>query len=224
MKNIIRISVEKWGILVKRLKIPEATIIRLSVYSRYITEANRKGINTILSSTIAEGVGVSSAQVRKDFAYFGEFGTRGVGYKVNDLHWHILKILSLDIDWSVTLVGLGHLGLALSTFKGLCDRGYVITSIFDNDPSKIGTFINGVEVLSVARLTEVVKQNQTQIGIISVPVGCAQEIADLLVEGGVQAILNFAPGVINVPPEVKLRNVDLSVNMEVLSFNVSMQS
>lgn len=207
----------------KTLKIPEATIIRLSVYSRYLTEIDRKGIVTISSGDIAEGVGVSPAQVRKDLAYFGEFGTRGVGYNVKDLHRHILKILGLSQDWSVTLVGLGNLGLALTTYKGFRERGFVITSIFDNDEKKIGTTINGVEVMPVDRLEDIVKANKTQIGIIAAPSPVAQEIADKLVASGVQAILNFAPVVLNVPPEVELRNVDLAVNLEVLTFNVGAQ-
>lgn len=207
----------------KTLKIPEATIIRLSVYSRYLTEVDRKGIITISSGDIAEGVGVSPAQVRKDLAYFGEFGTRGVGYNVKDLHRHILKILGLAQDWSVTLVGLGNLGLALTTYKGFRERGFIITSIFDTDPKKIGTAINGVEVMAIERLEEVVAGNKTQIGIIAVPSMVAQEIADKLVDSGVKAILNFAPGVLNVPPEVELRNVDLAVNLEVLTFNVGAQ-
>ena len=207
----------------KTLKIPEATIIRLSVYSRYLTEVDRKGIVTISSGDIAEGVGVSPAQVRKDLAYFGEFGTRGVGYNVKDLHRHILKILGLSQDWSVTLVGLGNLGLALTTYRGFRERGFVITSIFDNDVKKIGTTINGVEVMPVDRLEEVVTANKTQIGIIAAPSPVAQDIADKLVSSGVKAILNFAPVVLNVPPEVELRNVDLAVNLEVLTFNVGAQ-
>lgn len=207
----------------KTLKIPEATIIRLSVYSRYLTEVDRKGITTISSGEIAEGVGVSPAQVRKDLAYFGEFGTRGVGYNVKDLHRHILKILGLSVDWSVTLVGLGNLGLALSTYKGFRERGFIITSIFDADPSKVGTKIENVEVLPVEQMEEVVKQNRTQIGIVAVPAPFAQDTVDKLVKSGVQAILNFAPVVLNVPPEIELRNVDLAVNLEVLTFNVGAQ-
>ncbi|MHB8125944.1 MAG: redox-sensing transcriptional repressor Rex [Desulfitobacteriaceae bacterium] len=204
----------------KTLKIPEATIIRLSVYSRYLTEVDRKGIITISSGEIAEGVGVSPAQVRKDLAYFGEFGTRGVGYNVKDLCRHILKILGLSVDWNVTLVGLGNLGLALSMYKGFRERGFIITSLFDNDPTKIGTLVNGIEVMSVDRLEEVVRHNCTQIGIISVSSEVAQDIAAILVKAGVQAILNFAPVVLNVPPEIELRNVDLTVNLEVLTFNI----
>lgn len=208
----------------KTLKIPEATIIRLSVYSRYLSELDRKGIITISSGDIAEGVGVSPAQVRKDLAYFGEFGTRGVGYNVKDLHRHILKILGLSNDWSVSLIGLGNLGLALATYKGFRERGFIITSIFDNDPHKIGQVVNGVEVMPVDKMEEVIRQNKTQIGIITVPSPFAQDVADKLVNSGIQAILNFAPIVLNVPPQVELRNVDLAVNLEVLTFNVGLAS
>ena len=207
----------------KTLKIPEATIIRLSVYSRHLTEVDRKGIITTSSGDIADGVGVSPAQVRKDLAYFGEFGTRGVGYNVKDLRQHILRILGLSVDWSVTLVGVGNLGLALSSYKGFSERGFIITSIFDSDPSKVGTSIGNVEVLPIEQLEVVVKQNRTQIGIVAVPAVVAQEIADQLIKSGVQAILNFAPVVLNVPPEIELRNVDLVVNLEVLTFNVGAQ-
>ncbi|GAB6155665.1 redox-sensing transcriptional repressor Rex [Desulfosporosinus burensis] len=204
----------------KTLKIPEATIIRLSVYSRHLTEVDRKGIVTTSSGEIADGVGVSPAQVRKDLAYFGEFGTRGVGYNVKDLRQHILRILGLGVNWSVTLVGVGNLGLALSSYKGFKERGFVITSIFDADPKKVGTMIGNVEVLPIEQLEDIVKLNQTQIGIVAVPAAVAQEIVDQLIRAGVEAILNFAPVVLNVPPEIELRNVDLAVNLEVLTFNV----
>lgn len=201
-------------------KIPEAVIVRLSVYSRYLGEVERKGIVRICSADIAEGVGVTPSQVRKDLAYFGEYGTPGVGYNVRDLRSYTLKILGLNMDWRVSLVGVGNLGLALSSYQGFRERGFVITSVFDIDPEKIGTMANGIEVMSIDRLEAVVRQNRTQIGIICVPSCVAQEIADLLVRGGVQAILNFAPRAVGVPPKVELRNVDLSVNLEVLTFNV----
>ena len=204
----------------KTLKIPEATIIRLSVYSRHLTDVDRKGIITTSSGEIADGVGVSPAQVRKDLAYFGEFGTRGVGYNVKDLRQHILRILGLSVNWSVTLVGLGNLGLALCSYKGFRERGFVITSIFDADPKKVGTKIGNIEVLPIEQLESVVKLNRTQIGIVAVPAAAAQEIVDQLISAGVEAILNFAPVVLNVPPEIELRNVDLAVNLEVLTFNV----
>jgi len=204
----------------KTIKIPEATIMRLSVYSRYLSEVDRKGIITISSGDIADGVGVSPAQVRKDLAYFGEFGIRGVGYNVKDLHRNILKILGLSDGWDVTLIGIGNLGLALSTYRGFKDRGFTITSIFDNNPGKIGMFINGIEVMHTDRIEEIIPNTGTHIAAITVPSSGAQEVADRLVGAGIRAILNFAPVVLNVPPEVELRNVDLSVNLEVLTFNL----
>ncbi|MCL1852442.1 MAG: redox-sensing transcriptional repressor Rex [Peptococcaceae bacterium] len=204
----------------KTIKIPEATVIRLSVYSRFLSLIDDKGIVTISSGDIAEGVGVSPAQVRKDLAYFGEFGIRGVGYNVKDLYDQIMKILGLSKEWNVALIGLGNLGLALSSYRGFRDRGFNITSIFDNDPKKIGMSVNGIEVYSVDRLQEIVPYNSTHIGAITVPSDVAQDVANALVQCNVKAILNFAPIVLNVPPEIELRNVDLVVNLEVLSFNI----
>jgi len=194
--------------------------MRLSVYSRYLTEVDRKGIITISSGDIADGVGVSPAQVRKDLAYFGEFGIRGVGYNVKDLHHNILRILGLSDGWGLCLVGIGNLGLALSTYQGFRDRGFTITSIFDNNPNKVGMIVNGIEVMHIDRMEEIIPQRKTQIGAITVPATAAQQVADKLVKAGIKAILNFAPVVLNVPPEVELRNVDLSVNLEVLTFNI----
>lgn len=205
----------------KTLKIPEATIIRLSVYSRFLAQVDRKGIITISSGEIAEGVGVSPAQVRKDLAYFGEFGTRGVGYNVRDLHRHIMKILGLNHQWSVIIVGAGNLGSALCMYGGFRQRGFNIVGIFDNDPQKIGHKLNGVEVYAMDRLAEIVKKKGVQIGIIAVPAEYAQEVANLLVKVKVEAILNFAPTVLSIPRDVELRNVDLSVNLEILTFNLA---
>lgn len=204
----------------KTIKIPEATIIRLSVYSRYLAQCDRRGIVTISSNEIAEGVGVSSAQVRKDLAYFGEFGTRGVGYNVKDLHRHIIKILGLNQKWPLVIVGAGNLGTALSMYGGFRERGFHVVGIFDDDPNKIGYKLNGVEVYPVSKLKEVVAEGNAKIGVITVPALAAQEVANQLIEAGVKALLNFAPIVLNVPPEIELRNVDLSVNLEILTFNL----
>ncbi|MHB1127733.1 MAG: redox-sensing transcriptional repressor Rex [Bacillota bacterium] len=204
----------------KTLKIPEATIIRLSVYSRFLSQVDRKGIITISSGEIAEGVGVSPAQVRKDLAYFGEFGTRGVGYNVKDLHRHITKILGLNIDWPVVIIGAGNLGTALSMYGGFRERGFRVVGIFDGDPHKVGHILNGVEVYPMTRLGEIVEKEHAQIGIIAVPADHAQEVADQLAATKVRAILNFAPKVLSVSEHIELRNVDLSVNLEILTFNL----
>lgn len=201
-------------------KIPGGTVVRLSVYSRYLNGLKRNGVHTISSSEIAKGVGVSSAQVRKDIALFGEFGTRGVGYNLEDLDKEILAILGLDSTWNVALVGMGHLGCALASYKSFKQRNFNLTCTFDNDPQKIGKKINDIEILSVERLEEIVTQKQIRIGVVTVPSEVAQEMTNLLIRAGVQAILNFAPTRLDVPPEIVLRNVDLAVNLELFSFNI----
>ncbi len=140
----------------KTLKIPEATITRLSVYSRFLAQVERKGIITISSGEIAKGVGVGSAQVRKDLAYFGEFGTRGVGYNVTELYGHLMKILGLTSHWYVVLVGAGKLGSALAMYGGFVERGFRLVGIFDNDPQKIGKKLAEVEIMKMDKLREVV--------------------------------------------------------------------
>ncbi|AHF08145.1 redox-sensing transcriptional repressor Rex [Desulfitobacterium metallireducens] len=204
-------------------KIPEATITRLSVYSRYLMKMKRQGKITTSSPDIAQGAGVNPAQVRKDLSFFGEFGTRGVGYNVEQLNWDVLKILSLDEEWSVALVGFGHLGHAVAMHRVFKERGFNFTSIFDRDPEKIGTKVKDIEILPMEQLEKVVAQNHTRIGIITTPADSAQAIADSLVRAGVQAILNFAPVHLSVPETIELREVDLAVNLEVLTFHMEMQ-
>jgi len=204
----------------KTLKIPEATVIRLSVYSRYLNQLENNGIITVSSGEIAEGVNGSPAQVRKDLAYFGEFGTRGVGYNVKDLNHHIRKILGLDNRWNVVIVGAGNLGSALTHYKGFQERGFNILAVFDNDINKVGLRIGGVPIYPVSHLSEYVKKEKVQIGIVAVPAQYAQEVVDALVEADIKAILNFAPRVINIPGHIDFRNVDLVVNLEILTFNM----
>jgi len=210
----------KEEIFLKTLKIPEATIIRLSVYSRYLTQLDKKGITNISSGEIAEGVGGSPAQVRKDLAYFGEFGTRGVGYNVKDLNQHIVRILGLNKKWKVVIVGAGNLGAALTQYKGFRERGFEVIGVFDNDLNKVGLTINGIPINPINKLKDIVRAEKVEIGIIAVPAEFAQDVADSMVESGIKAILNFAPVVLSVPVEVELRNVDLAVNLEILTFNM----
>jgi len=205
---------------VKIIKIPEAAITRLSVYSRFLEHLDNNGVVTVSSGEIAKGVGVSPAQVRKDLAYFGEFGTRGVGYNVKDLKRHTLKILGLHESWPLILVGAGNLGSALCSYKGFNDRGFSIVGVFDNDLTKIGKKIHDLEVYPPEKMPEVVEKYGVKIGIIAVPQRSAQEVADQMVRCGLKAILNFAPVTLNVPDYMEVRNVDLAVNLEVLTFNL----
>nr|WP_204616716.1 redox-sensing transcriptional repressor Rex [Desulforadius tongensis] len=207
----------------KALKIPEATVTRLSVYSRFLKQLDKKGVTTVSSGEIAEGVGVSPAQVRKDLAYFGEFGTRGVGYNVKDLIRYTVKILGLTEAWNLVLVGAGNMGSALVTYKEFRDRGFNIVAVFDNDLTKIGKTIADLEVMPLERMPEVIKEYNVRIGMIAVPSKAAQEVANLFVENGLEAILNFAPITLNVPDHIEIRNVDLSVKLEILTFNLTMK-
>ncbi len=204
----------------KTLRVPEATVTRLSIYSRYLERLDRNGVTTVSSGEIAEGVGVSPAQVRKDLAYFGEFGTRGVGYNVKDLMRYTLKILGLDQKWPLILVGAGNLGFALCTYKGFNDRGFSIAAVFDNDLMKIGKMIGHLEVLPMEKMPEVIEKHKVRIGIIAVPPRAAQDVAEYMVKNGLEAILNFAPITLNLPDRIEVRNVDLSVKLEILTFNL----
>lgn len=206
----------------KVYKIPEATVMRLSVYSRFLHQLLDEGVNTASSEAIAQGVGVSSAQVRKDLAYFGEFGTRGVGYRVDELYGHLKSILGLDHDWNIILVGAGKLGSALALYQGFAERGFHVSTIVDNDKKIVGTKLGLVTVEPIEVMTQRVKEKDIKVGVLTVPASAAQNVTDLLVEAGIKAILNFSPRVLKVPNTVILRNVDLSVNLEVLSFNLNM--
>lgn len=204
----------------KNLKIPEATVSRLSVYSRFLEEVEKRGITSISSGEIAEGIGGTPAQVRKDLAYFGEFGTRGVGYNVHSLNEQMVKILGLGKTWKVILVGAGNLGSALSQYKGFRDRGFDIIAVFDNDLKKVGLMLNGIPIYPISQIADFINDNDVRIAIIAVPQAYAQDVADAMVDTKIQGILNFAPIVLTVPEEIETRNVDLAVNLEVLSFNI----
>jgi len=202
----------------KKFKIPDATIGRLSLYSRYLAEADEKGITTVSSHNIAQATGVTPAQVRKDLAYFGEFGTRGVGYNSRELYNYIMKILGLDKRWSIAIIGAGNLGSALTQYKGFQQRGFDVKCIFDNDPKKIGKKLANVEICSIDSLEEKVKELDIKLGIIAVPAQAAQEVADRLVKAGIKGIINFAPINITVDESVILRRVDLAAQLEYLTY------
>jgi len=205
----------------KIYKIPEATVMRLSVYSRYLFQLLDEDVKTVSSDEVARGVGVSSAQVRKDLAYFGEFGTRGVGYNVEDLYSQLMKILGLNQRWNIIIVGAGKLGSAFALYQGFIDRGFSIKAILDIDENRIGQELDGVEIEPLELLNNRVKEHKVDIGVITVPAVAAQDVTDKLVAAGIKAILNFSPSILKVPADVVLRNVDLSVNLEVLSFNLA---
>jgi redox-sensing transcriptional repressor len=203
-------------------KIPEATVQRLSIYLRYVTQLHREGVKVVSSYTLSKGCGVKAAQVRKDFAYFGELGVRGVGYYVTDLCTDLQKILGLEQVWEVALVGAGHLGSALVAYRGFEEYGFSISAVFDRQPEALPDAVREqFEVQPVERLREVIRQKKIRIAIVAVPATAAQEVVNELVEAGVKAILNFAPARLESPPGVKIRNVDLAIDLGVLSFFVT---
>lgn len=204
----------------KTLKIPEATVMRLSLYSLFLEQAEEEGKVTVSSGEIAEGVGVSPAMVRKDLAYFGEFGTRGVGYNAGDLNQQIRRILGLNREWPVVLVGAGKLGSALALYQGFLRQGFHIVGVFDNDPERFGKRLGQISVQPVSQMEEVIRKRGVEMAIITVPDEAAQEVAERLVDAGVKAILNFSSKVLNVPRDVVVRHVDFSVHLGVLTFNL----
>jgi redox-sensing transcriptional repressor len=199
--------------------IPEATVARLPVYLRCLLDmAEDRGEMTVSSEDLARLAGVNAAKVRKDLSYLGSYGTRGVGYDVEYLLYQITRELGLTQDWPAAIIGVGNLGRALASYKGFSERGFRITSLFDADEDVIGTEIGGLPIRHLDELKEVVAEDGISIGIICTPPVAAQEVAERLVDAGVKSILNFAPAVVNVPPDVTVRKVDLSIELQILSF------
>jgi len=199
--------------------ISELTINRLSVYLRCLQRLEQEKVTTVSSQELADRFHLNSAQIRKDLAYFGEFGIRGVGYNVAQLREHLINILGLNEERRVLLVGAGNLGTALSHYSGFNTGGFRIVAILDADPNKVGKKVpGGLTVEDVAMLPGLVKERKVHIGIITVPANAAQKVFDDLIAAGVQAVLNFAPTQLKGHPEVKLKNVDLKINLELLSF------
>ncbi|HEV8615706.1 MAG TPA: redox-sensing transcriptional repressor Rex [Methylomirabilota bacterium] len=199
-------------------KIPEMTIRRLSVYTRCLLQLEEDGVKTISSQELAERFNLNSAQVRKDLAYFGEFGVRGIGYFVSGLKAELQRILGLDREWPVALVGFGNLGSALFHYKGFTRQGFRIAAIVDDDPAKVAREVDTIPIIGSRDMAREIKARAIQIAIVAVPAESAQAVADQLVAAGIKAILNFAPSRLKVPRDVRLKHVDLSIELETLSF------
>jgi redox-sensing transcriptional repressor len=199
--------------------VSELTTARLSVYLRSLEALEAAGVNTISSKDLADQFNLNAAQIRKDLAYFGEFGVRGVGYYVKDLRRHIREILGLNRQIKVIIMGAGNLGLALADYPGFRHDGFEIVALFDTAREKVGQYSRGgVVIRSMKDLDRVVEREKVEIAAIAVPANAAQSVVDLVVEAGVRAILNFSPGALRVPRGAKLKNVDLTVSLESLSF------
>jgi redox-sensing transcriptional repressor len=199
-------------------QIPHASVARLPVYLRAMVDMAERGTHTVSSETLAQAAGVNSAKVRKDLSYLGSYGTRGVGYDVEYLIHQISRELGLTQDWAVCLVGIGNLGRALAEYGGFAQRGFRIAALLDVDPRKVGERVAGMEVNHFDDVERLVKEHEISIGVLAVPADTAQDTADRLCAAGVTSILNFAPAVLTVPDGVSLRKVDLSIELQILSF------
>jgi len=202
-----------------RRRIPEATVARLPVYLRILSEQAEEEVESISSDRLAELAGVNAAKVRKDLSYLGSYGTRGVGYEVAYLVYQIRRELGLTHDWPVVIVGAGNLGQALAGYGGFGERGFPVAGIVDVDPGKVGTVLGGVRVRHIDELSQIVQSKRVNIGVVATPTAAAQDAAERLVRAGVTSILNFAPVVLSVPRSIEVRKVDLAVELQILSYH-----
>lgn len=198
--------------------VPKPVVGRLSLYLRELQHLLQSGIATTSSTQLGTVLGFSDTQVRKDLAYVGQFGYPGIGYRCEELIPEIKKVLGTDRSWQVILVGLGNLGRALLRYRGFADQGFTISAVFDVDADKIGHKVEGVAVLDWAQMSQYVRTQQIRLAIIAVPAGAAQDVANKLVEAGIEGILNFAPTALSLPASVSRVEVDLAIELEQLSF------
>lgn len=199
-------------------RIPDATVARLPLYHRGLLELVRLKRGTVASEELAELTGVNAAKVRKDLSYLGTYGTRGVGYDVDNLLHQIGHELGLSENWPVAIVGIGNLGRALAAYGGFSARGFRIAALLDADPAKAGGRVGALTVRSIDDLAAVVASEHIAIGIIATPGHAAQGVAERLVAAGLRSILNFSPAVLVVPEGVAVRRVDLAVELQILGF------
>lgn len=200
--------------------VPKAVVSRLSLYLRELQDLVRDGKETTSSTQLGTLLGFTDAQVRKDLAYFGQFGYPGIGYRCDELIKAIKQILGTNRPWPLALVGLGNLGRALLGYRGFGTQGFKIVAAFDSDPHKVGAIIEGVSVYSLESLPKIVEDSAIKLAVLAVPATAAQSVAEQLVACGIEGILNFAPVTLTLPPEIEIIGVDLAIELEQLSFAV----
>jgi redox-sensing transcriptional repressor len=205
--------------MAERRRVPGATVARLPLYQRILTEAAQAKLSTVSSKDLAEAAGLNAAKVRKDLSYLGSYGTRGTGYDVEFLLGRIRRELGLDRDWPIGIVGMGHLGTALANSRGFNTGGFRVAALLDNDPAKVGGRVAGLQIQPVSQLDSVLELAGVSIGVITTPPEAAQDVAEALVRAGIRSILNFAPTVLSVPERVLLRQVDLSTELRIMTFH-----
>jgi len=198
--------------------VPDIVIGRLPVYLRALNYMAEAGQEITSSHELGQKLGISSAQIRKDLSHFGEFGKQGTGYRISHLQEQLKRILKVDREWEVALVGIGDLGHAVARYNGFKNRGFRISMLFDSDPSKIGTRIDELEILDAVKLKEQLRARNIQVVMIAVPAAHAQQVADDCIEAGVHAILNYAPITLTVPPGIKAQHLDPVVYLQRMSY------
>jgi redox-sensing transcriptional repressor len=199
-------------------RIADSTVRRLSIYLRYLEDAEGRGNQTISSDELARRGGTTSAQVRKDLSFFGSFGKRGLGYAVPELASRLREILGLKREWRVIIVGAGKIGAALAGYRGFQQRGFRVIGAYDTSPEKVGRQLDGVSIHDLSQLERDIARDRPHIAILAVPGDEAQRAVDRLVRAGIRAILNFAPVQLQVPADVALKTVNMAMELEGLSF------
>lgn len=199
-------------------RIPEVVVRRLPIYARALAQLEAQGTAVISSLDLGRILGVTPAQIRKDLSYFGEFGKQGTGYDVSHLQTEIRRILGLDREWRMAIVGVGRLGRAIASYPGFAREGFRVVALFDNDPAKVGTALGDLIVRSMDDLAVVAAEEHVDIAIVAVPAAQAQTVVDQLVAVGVGGLLNYAPITVSVPPHVRVRDVDPVVALQSMTY------
>lgn len=201
-----------------RSEIPDIVIGRLPIYLRALTQLKAAGREITSSHELGESLGISSAQIRKDLSHFGEFGKQGTGYTISTLAEELQRILHVNRDWDVALVGIGNLGRAIAHYGGFAHRGFCITHLFDNDPKKIGEKVAGMVIRPIDEIDQTVREAGIKVAMIATPLESAQETADKLVEAGVKAILCYAPLILSTPENVQVQYIDPVIHLQRMSY------
>ena len=202
-------------------RISDSAVRRLSLYLRFLEEFDSRGLTTVSSDELAKRGGTTSAQVRKDLSFFGSFGKRGLGSSVPELLSRLREIMGLGREWRVYIVGAGKIGAALAQYRGFRQRGFTVVGVYDNDPGVIGRTRDGHVVRDIAALPRDAQREHPDIAVLTIPAEDAQRTVDQVVAAGIRAILNFAPAQIHVPPDVTLKNVNMAMELEALSFSLT---
>ena len=202
-------------------EIPDIVISRLPVYLRALSRMLLAGQSVTSSQELGKRLGISSAQIRKDLSHFGEFGKQGTGYQIKYLVGQLRRILKVEQEWPIALVGAGDLGHAILHYGGFQDRGFQIALVFDSDPAKIGTVLNGYEIFSVARIGELIPERHITLAMVAVPAESAQSVTDELVKAGVKGLLNYAPLNLTVPEDVRVQYIDPVVHLQRMTYYVT---